>query len=102
MLRKREELHKLFCDILQSDHAYFQPPESIKIEYPAIIYSILDINNGYADDSVYLQDDRYRVVVIDKDPESEIAKKVSMIPTCSWDRNYKQENLNHFSFNLYY
>ena len=41
--------------ILGSRNVYFQPPESVKLKYPAIVYSRNDIMNQFADDGVYSQ-----------------------------------------------
>lgn len=35
----RLELQSKLVELLGSKHVYYQPPESVKIEYPAIVYS---------------------------------------------------------------
>nr|DAY91638.1 MAG TPA: tail completion protein [Caudoviricetes sp.] len=101
-MKRRLELHKLLCDILESENAYFQPPETIKMNYPAIVYSRDDIDGLYADDGVYLSKRRYSVTVIDKDPDSSLVGKVAALPTCSFNRHYTKDNLNHDVFTLYF
>lgn len=101
-MNNRLELHEIFCEILGSRNAYFQPPESVKMSYPAIRYSRKDIKNRFANDQVYMQKDCYEVIVIDKDPDSEFVKKVSTFPMCSFDRHYVSDNLNHDVFTLYF
>ena len=101
-MNNRLELHEIFCEILGSRNAYFQPPESVKMSYPAIRYSRKDIKNRFANDQVYMQKDCYEVIVIDKDPDGELVKKVSMFPMCSFDRHYVSDNLHHYVFTLYY
>lgn len=98
---KRLELDQVFCELLGSENVYFQPPESVKMSYPAIVYSRDNIENQFADDSVYLQRVRYRVTVIDRDPDSVYVKKVSQLPKCRFDRHYSSDGLNHDSFILY-
>lgn len=98
----RLELHEVLCDILGTRNVYFQPPESVKMKYPAIVYSRNDISNSYADNQVYMQSLEYQVIVIDKDPDSEIVTKVSALPMCTFDRHYTADNLNHDSFNIYF
>lgn len=102
-MASRIEIHEILCDVLGSRHVYYQPPETVKIEYPAIIYSRKKIQNNFADNSVYMQTPVYEVTVIDKDPDSEIVKKLSELPACRHDRYFKSENLNHdtFTFTLY-
>lgn len=101
-MASRLELHEKFCEILGSRNVYFQPPASVRLNYPAIIYSRKDIDNRYADDLVYKQDTAYDVTVIDPNPDSEIVVEVSRLPTCRFDRHYKADNLNHDVFTLYY
>lgn len=101
-MNRREELHEILCEALGSRNVYFQPPESIKMKYPAIVYSRDDIDNSFANDSVYMQSLAYSVTVIDSDPDSEIVAKVSRLPRCQYDRHYKADNLNHDMFTIYY
>lgn len=98
----RLELHEVLCDALGSRYAYFQPPESIKMKYPAIVYSRSDIDNDFANNDVYMQSLAYQVIVIDEDPDSEIVTKVSQLPMCRFDRHYTSDNLNHDVFTIYY
>lgn len=101
-MNRREELHEILCEALGSRNVYFQPPESIKMQYPAIVYSRDDIDNNFANNSVYMQSLAYSVTVIDSDPDSEIVAKVSRLPRCQYDRHYKADNLNHDMFTIYY
>lgn len=98
----RLELHKLLCDILGSTNAYFQPPESVKMKYPAIKYSLNNMKIDHANNENYIQSVGYQLIVMDKDPDSEIAKKVSKLSMCSFDRSYTVDNLNHYVFTIYY
>ena len=93
---------KLEEEILGSRNVYFQPPASIKMKYPAIRFSLSDIFTNHADDSIYKRMNRYEIIVIDYDPESEIVNKLLTLPYCSFDRFYTSDNLNHFVFTLYF
>ena len=73
-MRSRLRLHEELVNILGSRYVYFQPPESIKLNYPCIIYERYDISNTFADDDVYLDPRQYRITVVDKNPDSEIGK----------------------------
>ena len=101
-MSRRLELHDTLCGILGSKQVYFQPPETIKMQYPAIVYSIDIINTPYADNRVYLSFDRYSVTVIDRDPDSIIPSKILSLPMCEFDRFYTKNNLNHYVFKLYF
>lgn len=98
----RLELQTLLENILGSRNVYFQPPESVKMKYPAIVYGLDDIENSFADDGVYLSKKRYLVTVIDEDPDSPIVDKVAALPTCRFNRRFQSDNLNHDVFILYF
>lgn len=102
MADRRLELHEILCEILGSRNAYFQPPESVKMKYPAIVYRLDDIESLHADDGVYLSGRKYQVITIDADPDSTLIEKVAALPTCRFDRNYSQDNLDHNVFTLYF
>lgn len=101
-MSRRLELQSLLEEILGSRNVYYQPPASIKMKYPAIVYSRYDIENFHADNTVYAQKVAYSVIVIDKNPDSEYVNKISMLPLCSYDRHYVSDNLNHDAFTLYF
>ena len=102
-MASRLELHEEFCDILGSRSVYFQPPASIKLNYPCIVYSISNVNKQNANDKMYKSMNEYKVVVIDSDPDSEIPSKIiAHFPMCRFDRVYTSDNLNHSALSLYY
>nr|DAW59388.1 MAG TPA: tail completion protein [Caudoviricetes sp.] len=98
----RLDLQNLLESVLGSRNVYYQPPESIRINYPAIIYSRNDIDNTFADDIVYMQNHTYQVIVIDANPDSKIVNKISKLPMCRYDRHYTSDNLNHDVFIINY
>lgn len=99
---RRLELHEILCTTLGSRNVYFQPPESVKMNYPAIVYGLDDIENQYANDGVYLSHRKYSVTVIDKDPDSLLVGKVAALPACQFVRHYEKDNLNHDVFTIFF
>lgn len=97
----RLELHEKLCEVLGSRNAYFQPNESTKMKYPAIVYSRNDIAADHADDLPYIRTTVYQIIVIDPNPDSKIVEKISALPSCSFERHYAADNLNHDVFTLY-
>lgn len=81
---------------------YYQPAENIQMSYPAIIYTRYNIDNVSANNNVYLQGTTYQVVVIDKDPDSEIVNRLSYFPTARFSKHYATEGLNHDVFTIIY
>lgn len=102
MALSRLDLHEELCRILGSRNVYFKAPESIKMEYPCIIYSKSKSDIIRADDIKYLSRNKYTVTIIDKNPDSDIPNRLEEFPYCSSDRNYVADNLNHFVYELYY
>lgn len=100
-MANRLDLHEMLCDIIGSRNVYFQPPESVKMQYPAIKYSLSNIKNNHANDKVYTQSRSYQIIVIDKSPDSTISDKVSQLPYCKFDRSYVSDGLNHYVYTLY-
>ncbi len=102
MSKPREDLQVFLEEFLGSRNVYFQPPPSVKLKYPAIIYSLTDIDNLPANDYVYAQNIAYQVTIVDYDPDSDISKRFSFLPLCRFNRFYTADNLNHFVYILYY
>lgn len=101
-MANRLDLQAELEELLDSRNVYFQPPASVRINYPAIVYTRSDIDNTFADDSIYMQSHFYEVTVIDEDPDSKIVDAVSKLPTCRFSRHFTSENLNHDTFIIYY
>ena len=101
-MASRLELQAKLEELLGSKNVYYQPPESLKMDYPAIIYSKNRINKKPADDTAYLISISYEIIVIDRRPDNTVIDKLLQLPMCSYDRNYKYDNLYHDVFTLYY
>lgn len=99
---RRPNLQTLLETVLGSRNVYFQPPSSVHIKYPAIIYSRANIENLHANNRVYLSNIAYQLTVVGRDPDSEIVDKVSQLPKCSFNRHYVADNLHHDVFTIYY
>lgn len=102
-MESRLKLHEEFCEILKSRNVYFKPPESIKMAYPCIRYRVTGVDHRHADDRIYKRYKEYEVIIIDRDPDSEIYIEVlDRFPMCSFVRSYVADNLNHTILKLYY
>jgi len=101
-MASRPNLQALLENILGSRNVYYQPPESVKLNYPAIVYSRSDIQNSFADNNVYMQSHVYELTVIDRDPDSNIVELISALPICRFERHFESDNLNHDVFIIHY
>lgn len=98
----RLSLQTMLETILGSQNVYFQPPASVQMKYPAIVYSLASINNTFANNIVYMQTTAYEITLIDRNPDSEFVKKLSTLPSCRFDRHFRSDNLNHYVFTINY
>lgn len=101
-MRTRLELQELLEKLLGSDNVYYQSPESVKMEYPAIRYTKSNIESDYANNQKYLKRKRYEITVISKRPDDPVIEKLLDLPYCTFDRHYKADNLNHDVLSLYF
>ena len=98
----RLELHSVLQELLGSSNVYYQPPESIKMQYDAIRYSKKTIDSKYANARKYSMIDCYEIIVISRLPDNPIIKKLLSLPYCSYDRHYVADNLHHDVLTIYY
>lgn len=99
---RRQDLQNLLMSILGSNNVYFQPPETVKLNYPCIIYNRSRGDTRFADNNPYSFVFRYDVTVVSRDPEEDTIMKLAALPMCTHERFYTADGLNHDVFNLYY
>lgn len=101
-MNRRLKFHEILVGALGSDNVYFQPPSTVKMQYPCIVYSRNSVETKYADNLPYSDRVCYTVIIIDPDPDSEIPSRVGTLPLCRFDRHYTADNLNHDVYSVYY
>jgi hypothetical protein len=98
----RLDLQALLASLLGTGNVYFQPPENLKVSYPAIVYNRDFQNARFADNLPFHRTIRYQVTVIDRDPDSLIPKKVAELPMSTFVRHFTTDNLNHDVYDVYF
>lgn len=100
----RQNLREILRNCLgkHKNNLYFQPPESIRMNFPCIVYERAYEDAKYADNIPYARKQRYTVTVIDRDPDSEIPEKVASLPMTRFERGFTADNLYHTVYNIYY
>ena len=98
---RRLELHAELVAALGSSHVYYQPPPTVKMVYPCIVYQRDNEDRTYADNHGYLMYDRYQVTVIDRNPDSVLWKRVLDIPMTRFSSRYIIDGLNHDVLSVY-
>ena len=102
-MASRLELQIELETLLDSKNVYYQPPESKKLEYDAIVYSRSSIDSKKADDKNYLNTNRYDVTFIYRDPDSEIPHAIlNNFKYCSHNKHFASDNLYHDVFTIFY
>nr|DAW03453.1 MAG TPA: tail completion protein [Caudoviricetes sp.]DAW58183.1 MAG TPA: tail completion protein [Caudoviricetes sp.] len=100
-MRTYKDLLHLLQQAAQHNRVYFQPPENLKIGYPAIVFHLSKIEIDRASDVPYKGAKEYSVTLITKDPEPDVINEILKIPYSSLDTTYISDGMNHFVFTVY-
>lgn len=100
-MASRLELHDELLKFVPN--VYFQPPSTIQMTYPCIVYNKTGKSRHFANDVVYLSQQEYRLMLIEKNPDSVVADNIEKhFQHCAISQYYTVDNLNHTTLNLYY
>lgn len=99
---RRLQLQEMLENTLGSRNVYFQPPATIKIKYPCIVYHRASLEQKYADNSTYLIKPRYELTYISTSVDDLMVEKIASLPMCKHDRYYAADSLHHDSFTIHY
>jgi hypothetical protein len=100
---QRLDLHTELVALLGTTNVYFQPPATLKMKYPCVIYTLADINSTYADNVNYTNRKKYTVIAVDTNPDSTLPESIlDSFSYCVFDRHYTSDNLHHSVLTLYY
>lgn len=98
----RKALQAELEQLIGSRNVYYQPPENVKMNYPAIVYDPKPIANRHADNIIFSQAQGYILTYITPNPVDPNVKKLSLLPTCRPAQHYISDNLYHDVFEIYY
>lgn len=102
-MKTRDDLHEMICSNFRTKNVYFQPPESMKLNYPCFVYSRNADYINRANNRLYTYEHGYQLTYITDDPETDIPFDVlNVFKKCRYDRVFVSDNLYHHIFNLYY
>lgn len=100
---RRSDLGKKLEAVVGCDRVYFQPPPSIKLNYPCIVYSQSNGKTTFAENMPYTFTKKYMVTLIDRNPDSTFVRQIAMsFPMCVMDRSYTADGLHHYVFTIFY
>lgn len=101
MEKTRLTLQTALEEFLGSKNVYYQPPESIKLKYPCILYEKSRINQRYANNHTYIKSNQYTLTIIHRDADSTLPDDIlEAFEFISFDRSYKADNLYHDVFTI--
>lgn len=100
-MRTYRDLLHLLQKAVDHNRVYFQPPENLKIGYPAVIFHLSKVKLDHADDVPYKGAREYSVTLITKEPEPEVLDEILKIPYATLDTTYIADGMNHFVFTIY-
>lgn len=83
-------------------NVYFQPPATVQMIYPAIVYERDRADSKFADDFAYLITKQYSLKLISRNPDESMFEAVASLPMCAHQRFFVVDNLNHDVFNIYF
>lgn len=99
---RRVDLQALLELLLEKPNVYFQPPENIRMQYPAIVYNLDDMEVVHADNLGYRRTNKYQITLIDRDPDNTVKDRIAELPLCGFSRFYVKDNLNHYVYDLFF
>ena len=100
---ERLALHAKLKEFLGSNNVYFQPPASVKMQYPAVVYELDDIDIRSADDLNYMTNKRYSITIIDANPDTNLPDHfLECFRGARFDRPFVSDNLNHYIYTIYW
>lgn len=84
-------------------NVYFQPPESVKLNYPCIVYNETRPSIHRANDKAYEYTQCYEITLIGKDAEWDLPEMlVKHFRHITIERFFVSDNLYHVALTLYY
>ena len=99
----RLDLHREFVDLFAPNKVYYEPPETLKITYPCIIYGRDYIKLDKADNFNYIKSNRYQLMIIDRNSDNKVIETIlDHFSSSSYDRHYIADGLHHDVITLYY
>ena len=100
--RNRSALHEKLCQILGSRNVYHDPPATIKMNYPCIVYKRDSVSHRKADNISFINWYPYTVQVISKDPDFPLFDTfLDNFDYGSEGAPFVADNLHHSNFTIF-
>lgn len=97
-----QQLQSELQNLLINGKVYYDPPESIRMTYPAIQFKRTKYESTFANNQPYQIRNRYEATLIDYQSDNPVINEILRLPYCTHDRSYVADNLHHDVFIIYY
>lgn len=101
-MASRLQLQSKLEELLTLKNVYYQPPATIRMNYPAIRYALSVPDSRFANNKRYAIMRCYNLIVISMTPDPEVVDKILELPYSSPGRSYVSDNLYHYPITIYY
>lgn len=95
MEKTRLTLHQNLIDALGSSNVYYNPPETIQMKFPAIVYSLDFIDQIHADNKKYIDWTTYKVIVVSNKPDHPAIRKILNMEMTRFSTSYTRNGYYH-------
>lgn len=99
---RRKAFNTILKALLGSDNVYFQPPSTLTMNYPCIVYERDNASVEHADNVPYMYVQRYQVTFIAHEPDHGVIDKLAALPLSQFNRHFATSGLNHDVFVIYH
>lgn len=102
-MASRQKLDEELVNLLGCTNVYFQPPSSVTLKYPCIIYSLSRTDVVKADNKNYIKTNEYHVKHIFKSLSNELKDQLlDHFQMISHDNRMVVDSLYNDDFTLFY
>lgn len=102
-MASRLQLQSELETLLGSSNVYYQPPETIKLKYPCIVYSLDPTYTAQADNRNYIIKNRYHIKHIYKSLSNSLKDDILLhFMMISHDNRMIADGMYNDDFTLYY
>ncbi len=86
-MAQRLEFHNKLVEALGSRNVYFQPPESVQLTYPCIVYERSRADSKFGDNANWMYTPRYSVTLISRNPDEPVLDALAAMPMSTFSQN---------------
>lgn len=99
-LAKRIDLQRYLESLVGKGRVYFEPPETLKIQYPCIVYNLSRFDPVSADNLSYTVHQDYDVQYITREPEPDIPLKLAYSKRFRAGQHFVSDGMHHFNYSV--